>query len=1585
MQAKGHAEMDANGTITAVIVDSPGSGYSHAPGVALHNGTLFDPAALNPGGSLATAKSSLSITSIVVNNSGADYKSAPTVTITDPTGSGASATAMIDNGVISAIEVTKPGSGYVTAGGIRKFVDGLPRLTEAGANNLGQYLPIAVPDTTSFPGTDYYVIALVQYREQMHSDLPPTLLREYVQLSTTEIPGKQVALQTDLLDGTQTPTLMPNGSQAYGVDDPHFLGPVIVAQKDRAVRITFYNLLPNGADGDLFMPVDSSFMGSGMGPDPMMDPYDPRPTTGGTVMDEVRNPLCNEAPKDGTKCFVDNRATLHLHGGITPWISDGTPHQWITPAEENTPWPEGVSVQNVPDMVGIEKPAGVPDCSDPYDGCSTFYYTNQQSARLMFYHDHAWGITRLNVYAGEAAGYLIQDPTEKALVDSGIIPADQIPLVIQDRTFVPDDAQMYDQYDANGNIISYGQDPTWDASRWGGKGSLWYQHVYMPAQNPGDPSGMSAYGRWMYGPWFWPPADPKYGPIDNPYFDPSCNLDDPATWQYDTDPFCEPALIPGTPNNSAGMEQFNDTPIVNGTAYPTTTVEPKAYRLRILNAANDRFWNLQWYVADSTGTEVALNAAEVAAAQTDPNIFPTPDTAQSPAGPSWIQIGTEGGFLPAPVVVPNQPITWITDPTRFDVGNVDKHSLLVAPAERADVIVDFSQYAGQTLILYNDAPAAFPARVASYDYYTGAPDLSPVGAPTILPGYGPNTRTIMQVKVASGSSPAFNLSALKAAFRHHADGSGVFESGQHPIIVGQAAYNSAYGTSFASGAWCNSPSNPSAKCDGFARISEQGGDMFKFDTLSGNKVSIPLEPKAIHDEMNAATFDEFGRMTANLGVEAVPSNPGGQNINLMPYVFPPTEVIDATNLPKNAPMTDPNTGDITMTPIGGIAIADGTQIWKITHNGVDTHPIHWHLYDLQVLNRVTWDNIIIPPEPSELGWKDTVRISPLEDTIVALRPIIPWLPFEIPNSVRELSPMMPDWNGIMPDPLAGTNDVGVIASATIADAFGLGIPPSSPQGEPIDIFNHIVNFGWEYVFHCHILSHEEMDMMHPVLVALPPKPPVGLAFDTGTNTLTWIDDSITETAFVVEKLVAGVWTQVDQQDRTLGDANVAGEVLNYQDLSFVAGDQYRVLAQNTVGDTWDYANNGNELVPGTYAFPVVTAKSEYAYIADVSSSPAAPSGLTATAPSSAQVDLAWMDNATNEDGFVVERSDYDSVSGVWSAFTQVGDTAAANVTTFSDTTVAPVSTYQYRVYAFNANGNSLPSNVAEVTTPDVPPAAPTVLMTTAVTSAQVDLAWTDNSGNEDGFVVQRSTDGGTTWNQAGQTAVDVATFSDTAVVPGSSYLYQVYAFNANGNSLPSNNVQADVPNVVPADPTNLAATSIAATQVGLAWTDNANNEDEFRIERSDDGGTNWNQVGQTAANVTTFSDTGLLPATSYMYRVYAFNMVGYSANPTNAITVTTTTGNPPAAPSNLVVSSQTQSSLTLSWMDNSNNENGFRVQIATDKNFSQNFRTVDVAAGVTSYQFTLLAPNTKYYLRVAAFNNAGLSAWSPTLADKTLK
>ena len=63
-------------------------------------------------------------------------------------------------------------------------------------------------------------------------------------------------------------------------------------------------------------------------------------------------------------------------------------------------------------------------------------------------------------------------------------------------------------------------------------------------------------------------------------------------------------------------------------------------------------------------------------------------------------------------------------------------------------------------------------------------------------------------------------------------------------------------------------------------------------------MAMHLEPKAIHDETNATTFDEYGRMQANLGVEAQPPSPGAQNVTLYPYVNPSTELIDATNLPR---------------------------------------------------------------------------------------------------------------------------------------------------------------------------------------------------------------------------------------------------------------------------------------------------------------------------------------------------------------------------------------------------------------------------------------------------------------------------------------------------------------------------------------------------------------------------------------------------------------------------------------------------------------------------------------------------------------
>ena len=543
------------------------------------------------------------------------------------------------------------------------------------------------------------------------------------------------------------------------------------------------------------------------------------------------------------------------------------------------------------------------------------------------------------------------------------------------------------------------------------------------------------------------------------------------------------------------------------------------------------------------------------------------------------------------------------------------------------MIVDFSKFAGQTLILYNDAPAAFPARVPSYDYYTGAPDQSPNGAPAILPGYGPNTRTIMQVKIAGAApAPAFNLTALRNAFSHKANGTGVFESSQHPIIVGQAAYNSAYGTKFSSASNCNALGSTLQICDGLVRVNDT--QTFGFNTLKApnTKTTMPLQPKAIHDEMNSTTFDEYGRMQANLGVEAQPPTPGLQNVTLYPYVNPATELINGTNLPKQAVTYDANgqpVSDIKITPVSTAAdgtVTDGSQIWRITHNGVDTHPIHFHLYDVQILNRVTWDNIVIPTEPSELGWKDTIRVSPLEDTIVALRPIVPEVPWEVPNAIRNLNPMMP--------------------TGSTKAFFNV-----DPQGQPTaQVTNQLVNFGWEYVYHCHILSHEEMDMMRPVSVAMPPVTPDGLSYVinvAGNLELTFNDNSITETAFVVQRNDGSGWVDAGTILSPLDQTNTHGlrtftDTIPY-DSAIVYS--YQVVARNTVG----YG----------LGFPQMTVQSVSAEML-TGPAPAAPTGLTGVIANS--IDLTWTDNATDETGFTVQRA---VNGGAWSNLAAVGPNTAA--------------------------------------------------------------------------------------------------------------------------------------------------------------------------------------------------------------------------------------------------------------------------------------------------------------------------------------
>ncbi len=988
---------------------------------------------------------------------------------------------------------------------IRKFVTKLPGLGPKGANELGQYIPIAVKDTTTFPGSDFYTLGEVEYEEQLHPDLAKaTRLRGYVDINPT----------------ITTPT-------------PHFLGPLIIARRNRPVRLLVKNQLPTGTAGKLFLPTDYLLMGAGMGP-------------------------------DNTNFYTQNRTVVHLHGGFTPWISDGTPHQWFTPAGETGPYLKGDSFQNVPDMVGTGKP--IPTPADG-DGLATYYYTNKQSNRLMFYHEHAIGITRLGVYAGLAAPYLIVDPVEEGLIKSGILPNPLkgyyfygLPLVIQDRTFVPKNIDIQDN--------SWNPWRTANGITAGVEGDLWFPHKYEPNQDPTSNTGASLFGRWDYGPWFWPPTPTTTsstpGPVGTSHLMPGMATDFSNPWVYDS------SIVP---------ESFMDTMLVNGNAYPYFNVSPKAYRIRLLNACNDRNLNLSFFVADTGGCTVqaratapvdvrpgpvsrllftstgqgytsapnvyiyggggtgatatvslapqAVNSLKVtnggtgytaaptvtitggggtgatatstinasgnvtgitltnggtgyttaplvsfsggggygatAAAALAPSplaaitltnggtgytsrptvligsatevkMVPALTTAGFPAtwpidnrdggvpdpatvGPNIIQIGSEGGFMPAPAVIPAQPVNYDYNRRNIVVLNVSDKSLFMGPAERADFVVDFSGYAGKTIIFYNDAPAPVPAFDPRIDYYTGCPDQTVSGgAATTLPGYGPNTRTIMQFRVANTTpDPPYNLAALQNATTGLP---AAYAATQPPPIVPQPVYGPAYGQTF-----------PAT----YARIQSTSLTYADF----GNTVATehPILPKALHE-----LFDDYGRMNSILALELPFTNMLTQTTLPFKYIDPPTEGGDPVQFPGAQPIKN---GD--------------TQIWKITHNGVDTHSVHFHLVNVQVINRVGWDGAIRPPDDNEQGWKETVRMNPLEDIIVAAKFDLPKVPFTVPNSVRLLDP---------------TSAPGTTAQFSEFDGLG----------NPITVTNQLFFFGWEYVWHCHLLGHEENDMMRPIVV-----------------------------------------------------------------------------------------------------------------------------------------------------------------------------------------------------------------------------------------------------------------------------------------------------------------------------------------------------------------------------------------------------------------------------------------------------------------------------------------------------------------------
>ncbi len=1149
----------------------------------------------------------------------------------------------VPNFAASPLPIPDGRDGVVAGTGIRKFVDALPGPGEAGRTELGGYLPVAVPDTSTWPGCDYYEIGLQEYAQRLHRDLPATRLRGYRQLN----------LGTD---GTGHNTVAPP-------DRPYLLGPVIVARRGRPVRIKFINQLPTGRAGDLFLPVDPTLDGAGAG------------------------------PLDGPAPYPQNRAVLHLYGGQTGWISAGNPWQWVTPAGEITPYPTGVGLTHVPDM------------PPPGPGATTLYFPNEQSGRLMWLHDNTLGLSRLTVHSGQLALYLLTDPAEESLVADGVLPAEQLPLVIQDRTFVPDDTQLA------------AQDPTWDRDRWGARGSLWHPHVYQPRQNPYRATGDNPTGRWDYGPWTGPPPagestalpgpDPEIdgrpvGPVPNPHHDPVAEPD-------------EPPLTPGVPHPSAVPGAYGDTPLVNGVAYPYLTVAPKAYRLRILNACADRSLNLQLYRARSDtpmwGPDGELHDAdagevpmvEAVRSPDRPAHWPTdgrdggvPDP--TAAGPKFVQVGNECGLLPAPVVLPNRPVGYRYDRQDPTVLNVDGHTLLLSPGERADVVVDFSAVPpGSTLILYNDCPAPLPRFDPRYDHHTDAPDRTAVGGIAgTRPGYGPNTRTLLQFRVAGEPAPPYDLDRL--ADRLPA----AYAASQRPPIVPQPAYDRAFGTRTA----------------GETVVPAYATSVSFTPAGAATPVTLPLAVKAVGQVFEPA----YGRVAGRLGVAHPHAGPLGPATLPLGPVDPATETLVIAD--PTVPIGDP---------------PDDTQLWRISGDAGQTHPVHLGGCDVQLVNRVGRDGTIRLPEGNELGWKETVRVNPREDVIVALRPVAPLLPFKLGDSVRLLDPTRP-------------------AGARIGSTM-----VSPVDGRPASVVNQLVNMGWEYRWHSQLGGHRDQGMSRPIVLRVAPKVPTGLtatpvpgsATVLPAITLTWTGNGGHPPArsHLLQRATNATFTG------GLTAITVAAAASRYTDATVTPGMtyHYRIRAENEVScSAW---SNG------------VLAAVRLA----------APAGLAAAIPPAAplRVALRWA-NRSFATGVDVQRATNPT-------FTSGPVTTAIGVDgQHVDTVVAPETTYYYRVRTTYLGAASSWSTVATVTTPPRP-APPRSLAAAASVpapdTATVALTWAAGppGGPGAGFVVQRALDPAFEREVVAFT-VHGRGFTNTGLTRGVTYHYRVRSFNVVGSS-----------------------------------------------------------------------------------------------------------------------------------------------------------------------------------------------------------
>ena len=431
---------------------------------------------------------------------------------------------------------------------------------------------------------------------------------------------------------------------------------------------------------------------------------------------------------------------------------------------------------------------------------------------------------------------------------------------------------------------------------------------------------------------------------------------------------------------------------------------------------------------------------------------------------------------------------------------------------------------------------------------------------------------------------------------------------------------------------------------------------------------------------------------------------------------------------------------------------------------------------------------------------------------------------------------------------------------------------------------------------------------------------------------------------------------------------------------------WRILEANTGSTATTYLHSG--LPPATARFYRVAAVSSegagaYSNVAEGRTNaapPGQPRGVRARATGPSSIALAWQVPATDGGeritGYTIRMR---SGGGAWITITR---NTRSTATTYEHTGLQPATVYRYQVAAINRVGAGQWSLEAVTSTrPDVPD-PPTGLTARAMGASQIDLAWnaprSTGGAAVVGYRIEGSSNGGRTWRIVrGNTRSTATTYSHRGLQPATTWHYRVSAINAAGFGAASSVARATTEATVPGAPRDLTADADGTSRIDLAWrapgTDGGARLTGYRIEVSADGGDSWQTlVANTRSTSTSYTHSGLAPASTRHYRVSAINRIGVGG--ASGVANATTDATVPDPPTDLTATATLPTQIDLAWTapayDGGAAVTGYRIEVSESGTHWTDL-VANTESTATSYAHTGLLPGSLRYYRVSAINVAG--------------